>query len=112
MKKGCNGNKLSLSEQEQEQEQEKNSEKKNGHNVTRNEEDEDDEFSVESLIANLNEMRSKASQMSFEERKQYAEKVVAGFWKSIGGDASELVNFDDDDDDDDDGGNGDDKLHD
>lgn len=36
-------------------------------------------------------MRAKANQMSFEERKQYAEKVVTSFWKSIGGSASELA---------------------
>jgi hypothetical protein len=53
---------------------------------------------VESLIANLSDLRNKASQMSFEERKMYAEKVVTGFWKSLGGDMAELGSLDDDDD--------------
>lgn len=55
------------------------------------------EFDVESLIANLSEMRTKAGEMSFEERKVYAEKVVMNFWKSIGGDENEIGNLDEDD---------------
>lgn len=62
-----------------------------------NNSDDENEFSVESLIANLSELRSKASHMNFEDRKLFAEKVVTNFWKSIGGDANELLNLDDDD---------------
>jgi len=57
---------------------------------------EDDEFSFENLIMNLNDMRSKASSLSFEERKKYAETVVKNFWQSMGGDENEIADLDQD----------------
>lgn len=53
-----------------------------------NEDEEEDEF--EDLISNLAEMKTKASQMGFEERKLYAEEVVKKFWRSINGNEDEL----------------------
>lgn len=41
-------------------------------------------------------MRAKAENMSAEDRKKYAERVVLNFWKSIGGDENEIENLDDD----------------
>lgn len=61
-----------------------------------NRENEDDEFNFENLIMNLNEMRSKAENLSFDERKKYAENVVKNFWKSMGGDDSEIADLDED----------------
>ena len=57
---------------------------------------EDGEFSFENLIMNLNDMRSKASSLSFEERKKYAETVVKNFWQSMGGDENEIADLDQD----------------
>lgn len=57
-----------------------------------------DSFGVEELISNLHDMKKKAEEMSFEERKKYAEQVVLNFWKSIGGDPAEIGDLDDDDD--------------
>ena len=54
------------------------------------EEDEDEEDEFEDLISNLAEMKTKASQMGFEERKLYAEEVVKKFWRSINGNEDEL----------------------
>ena len=62
--------------------------------------DDDNEFNFENLIMNLNEMRSKASNLSFEERKKYAENVVKNFWQTMGGDESELADLDQEDEDD------------
>ena len=39
---------------------------------------------------NLNEYKSKAEGLDFEERKKYAENIVLKFWESIGGDADEI----------------------
>jgi hypothetical protein len=60
------------------------------------EDDDDDEFSFEHLIMNLNDMKSKASNLSFEERKKYAETVVKNFWQSMGGDENEIADLDQD----------------
>jgi hypothetical protein len=54
------------------------------------EEDEYEEDEFEDLISNLAEMKTKASQMGFEERKLYAEEVVKKFWRSINGNEDEL----------------------
>jgi len=56
----------------------------------------EDDFSFENLILNLNEMRSKASSLNFEERKKYAETVVKNFWQSMGGDENEIADLDQD----------------
>jgi hypothetical protein len=61
--------------------------------------DEESEFNFENLIMNLGEIKSKANDMSFEERKKYAENVVMNFWRSIGGDEKEIAGLDDSDDD-------------
>ena len=45
---------------------------------------------------NLNDMRSKASSLSFEDRKKYAETVVKNFWQSMGGDENEIADLDQD----------------
>jgi hypothetical protein len=58
--------------------------------------DDEDEFSFENLLMNLNEMKMKASNLSFEERKKYAETVVKNFWQSMGGDQSEIGDLDQD----------------
>ena len=63
----------------------------NQENDLDDENDEDDEnFNFEHLISNLAEMRAKASEMNFEERKLYAEDVVKKFWRSIGGNEEEI----------------------
>ena len=46
---------------------------------------ENDAFNFENLIMNLGDMRSKASNLSFDERKKYAEDVVKNFWGPGGG---------------------------
>ncbi len=56
---------------------------------------EEDNFNFENLISNLSEIKAKASGMSFEERKLYAEAVVTKFWRSIGGDEDEIEDFND-----------------
>lgn len=58
--------------------------------------DDEDEFSFENLLMNLNEMKMKASNLSFEDRKKYAETVVKNFWQSMGGDQSEIGDLDQD----------------
>ena len=55
-------------------------------------------FGFENLLMNLKEMKDKADSLGFEERKKYAEQVVINFWKSIGGDMSELNGLDDEED--------------
>lgn len=58
----------------------------------------ENEFNFENLLMNLKEIREKANNLSFEERKKYAETVAINFWKSIGGDMDEIGDLDDEDD--------------
>ena len=53
----------------------------------------------EDLMMNLHDIRSKANEMTFEERKKYAENVVMNFWRSMGGDEDEINGLDDDNND-------------
>lgn len=55
------------------------------------------DFNFENLLMNLKEIREKATNLSFDERKKYAEEVAINFWKSIGGDSEELGDLDKDD---------------
>jgi hypothetical protein len=64
--------------------------------------DTEDAFDFEHLMMNLHDIRSKASGMTFDERKKYAENVVMNFWRSMGGDEDEINGLDDDEDDNDD----------
>ena len=57
------------------------------------------ELDFENLIMNLNDIRKKAENLSFDERKKYAENVVMNFWKSIGGNEEEIAGLDDSDQD-------------
>ncbi|KAG1682911.1 Alpha- and gamma-adaptin-binding protein p34 [Nymphon striatum] len=51
----------------------------------------DDLGSFDSLFKNFKEMREIALNLPFEERKVFAEKTVAKFWNTIGGDEDEIA---------------------
>lgn len=51
----------------------------------------DSSLSFEELFQKFSEMKDKASTLTGEERKQYAEKVTIAFWKAIGGDEEEIA---------------------
>lgn len=67
-----------------------NGEDKTEENLGDEDEDDEENFNFEHMISNLAEMRDKASAMSFEERKLYAEDMVKKFWRSIGGNEDEI----------------------
>ncbi|CAD5124507.1 DgyrCDS12787 [Dimorphilus gyrociliatus] len=56
--------------------------------------------SYEELFSQFADMKVKAEGLPPEERKKFAEEVVIKFWKSMGGDESEIAGLSDDDDDD------------
>jgi hypothetical protein len=57
------------------------------------------ELDFENLIMNLKDIRKKADNLSFDERKKYAENIVMNFWKSIGGNEEEIAGLDESDQD-------------
>lgn len=57
------------------------------------------EESFEELFNNLNDMKTKAENLSPTQRKEYAEKVAIAFWKSVsGGNDSEVEGLSSDED--------------
>jgi len=50
----------------------------------------EDGDSFEEMFANMARMKEVAGQLPDEERKKFAEKVAMSFWRSLGGDESEL----------------------
>lgn len=56
------------------------------------------EESFEELFQNLNAMKSKAESLSPSQRKTYAEQMAVAFWKSIGGNESEVDGLSSEDD--------------
>ena len=58
--------------------------------------DEDDNDEFDYILSNLNDLKEKATQLSFEERKKFAEEIAVKFWKSIGGQDDEINGLEDD----------------
>ncbi|XP_067127740.1 alpha- and gamma-adaptin-binding protein p34-like [Centruroides vittatus] len=58
----------------------------------------EDPSSFESLFQKFNEMKEKASSLTGDERKRYAEKVAIAFWKAFGKDDEEIEGLSSDDD--------------
>lgn len=56
------------------------------------------EETFEGLFQNLNEMKLKAQSLSPDQRRVYAEKMAIAFWKSIGGNDSEIDELSSDED--------------
>jgi len=56
------------------------------------------EETFEGLFQNLNQMKIKAQSLSPDQRRVYAEKMAIAFWKSIGGNDSELEGLSSDED--------------
>lgn len=56
------------------------------------------EETFEGLFQNLNEMKLKAQSLSPDQRRVYAEKMAIAFWKSIGGNDSEIEELSSDED--------------
>ncbi|ODM91807.1 Alpha- and gamma-adaptin-binding protein p34 [Orchesella cincta] len=56
------------------------------------------EETFEGLFQNLNQMKLKAQSLSPDQRRVYAEKMAIAFWKSIGGNDSELEGLSSDED--------------
>lgn len=56
------------------------------------------EETFEGLFQNLNEMKLKAQSLSPDQRRVYAEKMAIAFWKSIGGNDSEIEGLSSDED--------------
>jgi hypothetical protein len=54
-------------------------------------------FNFENLLLNLQDMKEKALNMNFDDRKKYAEQVVLNFWKSMGGNPDEIEDLDEED---------------
>ncbi|CAF0831599.1 unnamed protein product [Rotaria sordida] len=65
----------------------------NNHHVT-------DDFGMENIFEQMQRYKEEADQLTGDERKRFAEKVILSLWKSIGDDEDESDDNDDHDHDD------------